>query len=134
MSAGAALADYVRLRDGGICVYCNDAVGQDIEHVIPIHYNGPTIKENLVLSCASCNLKKRRSLDDRYLVPAFRHLLAKGESLAWLDDKLERLDSDQVVTCEAFPPKVSATEVLENQLASVERRLVRLRARAAAQD
>jgi hypothetical protein len=50
--------DRVWQRDGGICIYCEDAVGQVLEHVIPRSRGGPTTLENLVLACYSCNTRK----------------------------------------------------------------------------
>lgn len=80
------LADYVRLRDGGICVYCQDAIGQQIDHVIPLAAGGPTIKSNLVLCCSVCNQEKKGKLKEVYLAKAFKHLMRIGENIDWVDD------------------------------------------------
>jgi 5-methylcytosine-specific restriction endonuclease McrA len=77
--------DYIRSRDGGICVYCSDAVGQEIDHVLPVKHGGKNIRGNLVLACESCNGQKKGRLDEVLMARAFRHLLAVGESLEWVD-------------------------------------------------
>lgn len=78
-----SLYDYVRLRDGGVCIYCKDEVGQVIDHVLSKSFGGPTKSYNLVLACFSCNTKKR-GLNERYMALGFKHLLDVGESLAWI--------------------------------------------------
>lgn len=80
-----ALANFIRLRDGGICIYCVDAVGQQIDHVIPLSVGGPTIKSNLVLSCQACNMEKHGRLHEVMLARAFKHLMKVGENIDWVD-------------------------------------------------
>lgn len=77
--------DYIRLRDGGICVYCENAVGQQIDHVLPVKHGGRGIRANLVLSCESCNRRKKAHLDEALIAKAFRHLLRVGEDLSWTE-------------------------------------------------
>lgn len=87
------LEDYIWDRDEGICVYCRDAIGQELEHVVPEGMGGPTIRGNIVLSCRSCNIKKIRNLD-RFLPIAMRYLISKGESIDWLLERTERIEID----------------------------------------
>ncbi len=79
------LANYIRRRDGGICVYCQADYGAHIDHVLCVKHGGRTIKENLVLACKTCNMKKRDKLCEVWIARAFKHLLDVGESLDWVD-------------------------------------------------
>ncbi len=89
---GRHLRHYVTIRDGGICVYCQDEVGCEIEHVIPLAQNGPTIKGNLVLSCRRCNRLKRYWPNAQPMMEkGLAHLLRLGESLDWLEHRLRRV-------------------------------------------
>lgn len=48
-------------RDKGRCRWCRKAVkrgGRHFDHVIPVSKGGPHLMENIVLSCAACNLSK----------------------------------------------------------------------------
>lgn len=83
------LRDYIYQRDQGVCVYCEDAIGQALEHVIPRSRGGPHIRENVVLSCTSCNSRKNDKIIDQYTVKAFVHLTRVGESLQWVDEWLD---------------------------------------------
>ena len=75
----------VRERDDYLCVYCGEK-GWEIDHVLPRYRGGHSIRENGVCCCRSCNLSKLDRLTLTTLIIAFKHLLAKGESLEWLDD------------------------------------------------
>lgn len=77
--------DYVWIRDGGICIYCKDAVGEHVDHVFPVAKGGKNIRGNLVLACLACNVKKRHHMIESQIAHAFRHLLSVGESLDWVD-------------------------------------------------
>jgi hypothetical protein len=91
------LHEEIRIRDGGICIYCHDAVGQDIEHVVPLSHRGPNHRGNLVLSCRSCNIKKK-GLNLRYITIAFIHLARVGEDLSWADEWLRSsMSEDQTI-------------------------------------
>lgn len=79
------LRTYIWIRDGGICVYCKDEVSSECDHVIPISAGGPTKQNNLVLACRRCNVRKKNSIREGYLIIAFKHLLSVGESLDWVD-------------------------------------------------
>ena len=52
------------LRQGGRCYWCGDKVGKDyhVDHVIPLSRGGSNGPENLVISCAPCNLSKHDKL------------------------------------------------------------------------
>jgi 5-methylcytosine-specific restriction endonuclease McrA len=78
------LADDIRDRDEGLCAYCGNRGGQ-IDHVLPYSRGGPTIRENGVVACHSCNVRKQGRLNVKYLTAGFYHLLQKGENLEWLD-------------------------------------------------
>lgn len=79
-----SVRDHVEQRDGFRCVYCGGP-GQELDHVLPVAAGGKAIRANTVMACQSCNRRKRASVDVEWLIPAFRHLLTKGESLQWLD-------------------------------------------------
>ncbi|WP_189459412.1 HNH endonuclease [Jeongeupia chitinilytica] len=61
------LVDMIMLRERGLCHYCNCIVASpsianqsyDIDHMTPIANGGTNDPTNLVLSCPSCNNKKR---------------------------------------------------------------------------
>lgn len=78
------LSDYIWDRDKGICVYCGD-YGQEIDHVIPVRYGGPSTSNNLVVACIPCNRKKSDSFDLLFFTKAFKHLLKVRESIDWID-------------------------------------------------
>ena len=52
-------------RDGWQCVYCGTTAGRlTLDHVIPRSRGGESVWENVVTSCAPCNLRKGdRSLE-----------------------------------------------------------------------
>jgi hypothetical protein len=53
----------VMRRDNITCRYCGNQSGPfHIDHVYPVSKGGATSLENLVTSCASCNLKKHDSV------------------------------------------------------------------------
>jgi 5-methylcytosine-specific restriction endonuclease McrA len=45
-------------RDGWRCVYCGSAGRLTLDHVIPRSRGGDSVWENVVTSCAPCNLRK----------------------------------------------------------------------------
>ena len=50
-------------RDGWRCVYCGSASGRlTLDHVIPRSKGGDSVWENVVTSCAPCNLRKGNRL------------------------------------------------------------------------
>jgi 5-methylcytosine-specific restriction endonuclease McrA len=50
-------------RDGWRCVYCGSAGGRlTLDHVIPRSRGGDSTWENVVTSCAPCNLRKGNRL------------------------------------------------------------------------
>jgi 5-methylcytosine-specific restriction endonuclease McrA len=48
-------------RDGGRCVYCG-AAASSLDHVVPRSRGGDSVWENVVTSCAPCNLRKGNRL------------------------------------------------------------------------
>ena len=79
-----ALRLYVLARDKNACVYCGKEAFT-IDHVVPYDNYGPSVRGNLVTSCKSCNSHKHSSMDEKWLLIGFRHLLSKGEDLKWID-------------------------------------------------
>ena len=52
-------------RDGWRCVYCGTSSGRlTLDHVIPRSRGGDSVWENVVTSCAPCNLRKGNRLLD----------------------------------------------------------------------
>jgi 5-methylcytosine-specific restriction endonuclease McrA len=53
-------------RDGWRCVYCGTAGGRlTLDHVVPRSRGGDSVWENVVTSCAPCNLRKgNRTLEE----------------------------------------------------------------------
>ena len=50
-------------RDGWRCVYCGSAGGRlTLDHVVPRSRGGDSVWENVVTSCAPCNLRKGNRL------------------------------------------------------------------------
>ena len=45
-------------RDGWRCVYCGSAGRLTLDHVVPRSRGGDSVWENVVTSCAPCNLRK----------------------------------------------------------------------------
>jgi 5-methylcytosine-specific restriction endonuclease McrA len=57
-------------RDGWECVYCGTSgVRLTLDHVVPRSRGGDSVWENVVTSCAPCNLRKGdRSLEEAAMV------------------------------------------------------------------
>jgi 5-methylcytosine-specific restriction endonuclease McrA len=57
-------------RDGWECVYCGvSGVRLTLDHVVPRSRGGDSVWENVVTSCAPCNLRKgNRLLDEASMV------------------------------------------------------------------
>jgi 5-methylcytosine-specific restriction endonuclease McrA len=52
-------------RDGWKCVYCGDGGGRlTLDHVLPRSRGGESIWENVVTSCAPCNMRKGNRLPE----------------------------------------------------------------------
>jgi 5-methylcytosine-specific restriction endonuclease McrA len=52
-------------RDNWRCVYCGTAAGRmTLDHVVPRSRGGDSVWENVVTSCAPCNLKKGNRLPE----------------------------------------------------------------------
>ena len=49
-------------RDGWRCVYCGSAGRLTLDHVVPRSRGGDSVWENVVTSCAPCNLRKGNRL------------------------------------------------------------------------
>lgn len=63
----AVLADKVRRRAGHRCEYCRlhqrfDDLAFEIEHIVARKHKGPSVLENLALSCVACNRNKGTDL------------------------------------------------------------------------
>ena len=57
-------------RDGWRCMYCGTTNGRlTLDHVVPRSRGGDSVWENVVTSCAPCNLRKgNRSLEEARMV------------------------------------------------------------------
>jgi 5-methylcytosine-specific restriction endonuclease McrA len=52
-------------RDGWRCVYCGTTAGRlTLDHVVPRSRGGDSVWENVVTSCAPCNLRKGNRLPE----------------------------------------------------------------------
>ncbi len=51
-------------RDGHRCVYCGSANKLTLDHVVPRSRGGTSVWENVVTSCAPCNLRKGNRLPE----------------------------------------------------------------------
>ena len=57
-------------RDGWRCVYCGTSSGRlTLDHVLPRSRGGESVWENVVTSCAPCNLRKGDRLPDEAEMP-----------------------------------------------------------------
>jgi 5-methylcytosine-specific restriction endonuclease McrA len=57
-------------RDGWRCQYCGQAGKLTLDHVVPRSRGGDSVWENVVTSCAPCNLRKGdRTLDEVGMQP-----------------------------------------------------------------
>ncbi len=57
-------------RDGWRCVYCGTTNGRmTLDHVIPRSRGGESVWENVVTSCAPCNLRKADRLPEEAEMP-----------------------------------------------------------------
>lgn len=59
-------ADFMRLyrQQDGYCGYCGSAIyltDLHIDHMMPVWRGGPTVPQNLVMTCPPCNLAKGKS-------------------------------------------------------------------------
>ena len=62
-------------RDDWRCVYCGTASGRmTLDHVVPRSRGGDSVWENVVTSCAPCNLRKGNRLLDELPAMALRSL------------------------------------------------------------
>lgn len=72
----------VYARDAGVCQYCGTRPTKSdftLDHVQPKSRGGGYVWTNLVLSCSSCNLKKRDRTPDEASMP----LLNKPAPMSW---------------------------------------------------
>lgn len=68
---------YLRNRDGVLCVYCKKRTAQVVEHVIPRSKGGRSGRENLVMACNSCNMRKAKAKHlDAMITHAWDYLTA----------------------------------------------------------
>jgi 5-methylcytosine-specific restriction endonuclease McrA len=65
-------------RDGWRCQYCGSAAKLTLDHVVPRSRGGDSVWENVVTSCAACNLRK----GDRLLEEAHMHLRSQPRAPA----------------------------------------------------
>ena len=84
-NVSVGMAARIWRRDKGMCAYCGGA-GGEVDHVVPRKYGGPTTPANLVISCRSCNHKKKGRLDMDWTTRGISALIAAGEDTSWMDD------------------------------------------------
>ncbi|MFD7625257.1 HNH endonuclease [Streptomyces sp. NPDC059851] len=58
----------VLMSNEGLCVYCEDAESEVMDHVIPLAKGGPHHWKNLVPACTACNESKGDRLFPRWLM------------------------------------------------------------------
>lgn len=58
----------VLMSNEGLCVYCEDAESEVMDHVIPLAKGGPHHWKNLVPACIACNESKGDRLFPRWLM------------------------------------------------------------------
>ncbi|PCG83919.1 hypothetical protein CIB93_22125 [Streptomyces sp. WZ.A104] len=58
----------VLMANEGLCVYCEDAESEVMDHVIPLAKGGPHHWKNLVPACTACNESKGDRLFPRWLM------------------------------------------------------------------
>lgn len=56
---GGLFMERLRTRDGPLCVYCREAEGTDVDHMLPVMQGGTDELDNLALACHPCNCGKR---------------------------------------------------------------------------
>jgi 5-methylcytosine-specific restriction endonuclease McrA len=56
-------------RDGHRCVYCGSTGRLTLDHVVPRSRGGDSVWENVVTSCAPCNLRKGNRLPEELQMP-----------------------------------------------------------------
>lgn len=73
--SGAGILRQLELQ-GGLCFYCGEPLGEDrhVDHFIPLARGGSNGPENIVLACASCNMRKHTKMPwefmpDKYPAP-----------------------------------------------------------------
>jgi 5-methylcytosine-specific restriction endonuclease McrA len=60
-------------RDGWRCMYCGTTNGRlTLDHVVPRSRGGDSVWENVVTSCAPCNMRKGNRLPDEIEMPLRR--------------------------------------------------------------
>ena len=69
-------------RDNWRCVYCGTTAGRlTLDHVVPRSRGGDSVWENVVTSCAPCNLKKGNRLPEEVSMP-LPHLPKRADARA----------------------------------------------------
>jgi len=60
-------------RDGWRCMYCGSTTGRlTLDHVVPRSRGGDSVWENVVTSCAPCNMRKGNRLPHEIEMPLRR--------------------------------------------------------------
>lgn len=74
----------VERRDGKKCAYhfhFGDLENWHLDHSVPVDDGGENSPENLVVSCAACNLRKSGNIQDEFLDPVLRRLWKRGKTI-----------------------------------------------------
>jgi hypothetical protein len=109
---GKQYVEGLRARDGELCVYCDEALGTVVEHMVPISDGGTDDLDNLALACAPCNCGKGGNWPGgKYEIKNERTRSAhvryvRTRSLPSLDNKgLPHTPSKQLNPSKENPPK-----------------------------
>lgn len=62
----------IKEKQGNLCFYCSVSLGAyHVDHFIPLSRGGPNGRENLVISCARCNLSKHSKMPWEWMPQRF---------------------------------------------------------------
>ena len=79
-----SLAKAIFERDTGICVYCG-RLAIEIDHVVPVSWGGPTVRNNGVCTCHRCNCIKSNLPELNMITQGIFWLMQHGEDMSWVD-------------------------------------------------
>ena len=78
------IREVVERRDGKKCAYhfhFGDLKTWHLDHSVPVDDGGENSPENLLVSCATCNLRKSGNIQDEFLDPVLRRLWKRGKTI-----------------------------------------------------
>jgi len=110
----AKLRFSVLMRDGFRCRYCGRTAGEPevvlhVDHVVPLSAGGLTMENNLVASCAECNLGK-----------STRTVESAWHRRGWMQQRTDALSScagaDSALCCATAPIPVWSGNIVRHRL------------------